>query len=118
MTTAIVWPSPATVCVSLRDPPEVLSIHAPAKGATRPGSASSLPKSNFNPHSRARGVTLCLPENPESEPISIHTPMKEVTLDVAGGVDLDPISIHIPEGSDATVPRIPSPRFRFQSTLP
>ena len=78
----------------------LISIHAPARGATRSGSASGERLRNFNPRSRegsddkeakefynsaisihapARGATRCWLSVLHSHPISIHAPARGAT---------------------------------------
>ena len=95
-----------------------ISIHAPAKGATRPLTRPSSSARYFNPRSR-EGSDSDHKDHDHRVFISIHAPVKGAT---DGGLHLGGtvrnISIHAPV-KGATQSEIDKlPEVKFQSTLP
>ena len=103
----------------------VISIHAPAKGATLIVLPIALEPLNFNPRSRegsdtftqlagygkfdisihapAKGATSSLTTNLIVSTISIHAPAKGATQIVSNDVDQEVISIHAPAKGATTI---------------
>ena len=119
----------------------VISIHAPAKGATRSSGSCSGACADFNPRSREGSDSICshrskcartfqstlprrerrftsLPIN-DSFTISIHAPAKGATIKPSAIPSDSIISIHAP-AKGATAPGVPEYNviIIFQSTLP
>ena len=82
-----------------------ISIHAPAKGATKQHRSTQPPNSYFNPRSREgsdQTIHLC---RVYILIISIHAPAKGATSEADEAVKLSHISIHAPaKGATRTVP--------------
>ena len=96
----------------------IISIHAPAKGATRMGRLLNQRAENFNPRSR-EGSDYCSGAYGKYSGISIHAPAMGATRLQNKGFQFEDISIHAPakgatRGRGADVDR----RCIFQSTLP
>ena len=116
-----------------------ISIHAPAKGATKYWCNYQSANAYFNPRSREGSDYNTTTEKMEYG-ISIHAPAKGATINTLGGYTICDISIHAPaKGAtqyisyllisplfQSTLPRRERPRFpspldelsKFQSTLP
>ena len=122
-----------------QDVQQIISIHAPAKGATLLNRAMHLFRFYFNPRSRegsdahgcdaccaviisihapAKGATICKNDLDTLVHISIHAPAKGATSDILAIRSDQVISIHAP-AKGATYSRTFSfPSSLFQSTLP
>ena len=97
-----------------------ISIHAPAKGATRISSTVTPVASYFNPRSREGSDGVCRAYAPEEGRFQSTLPRRERPYNRSGQLrDHRYFNPRSREGSDATFPR---PRLRrdtrFQSTLP
>ena len=92
----------------------LISIHAPARGATRSGSASGERLRNFNPRSREGSDDKEAKEFYNSA-ISIHAPARGATNPWKGVGELQNISIHAPaRGATSSETRSP---FRRQISI-
>ena len=75
--------------------PNLISIHAPARGATSSGYVR-LRRSLISIHAPARGATRSSRHTVAIRPISIHAPARGATDGIGAGVSLLDISIHAP----------------------
>ena len=95
----------------------IISIHAPARGATRYARFSIKRARNFNPRSREGSdvnniVSLC------NKFISIHAPARGATKVYADGCKIRKISIHAPARGATRSDQCCTGKNEFQSTLP
>ena len=120
---------------------DIVSIHAPAKGATWRGSWSPWSRYGFNPRSRegsdeaiesvdesgayvsihapAKGATAVRGTRRSTEQVSIHAPAKGATgLDITVEEYTDGFNPRSREGSDKEGNIRPYRKWQFQSTLP
>ena len=117
-----------------------ISIHTPAKGATRPGRRLYFPGPYFNPHTRegCDFITILSPTSTlgfqsthprrvrpymsdqlkRHSPISIHTPAKGATVIVSPPMFVLLISIHTPAKGATRILNPMQKVHKFQSTHP
>ena len=95
-----------------------ISIHAPAKGATKSENSQPCYHSHFNPRSREGSDAASTFAFTDLRLISIHAPAKGATLPCTGSVILCQISIHAPAKGATHRIRDLQRKDRFQSTLP
>ena len=96
-----------------------ISIHAPAKGATRRPFPSSSLQHKISIHAPAKGATIQNVHHRRGKQISIHAPAKGATS--RGEVVADTLQYFNPrsrEGSDLTITTFIPSLYLFQSTLP
>ena len=97
----------------------LISIHAPARGATRRISRISSQNLNFNPRSREGSDGPHYRDDVYEAVISIHAPARGATWRDCGSDRSMEISIHAPaRGATAMIWSISLIRRKFQSTLP
>ena len=95
-----------------------ISIHAPAKGATRCQSGCNFPSENFNPRSR-EGSDFSDKKTPLlSKAISIHAPAKGATFKYFAVFFSVKFQSTLPRRERQNILRITSIILLFQSTLP
>ena len=95
-----------------------ISIHAPAKGATFEPLPFFVSHCYFNPRSR-EGSDIKPSASPTDSDISIHAPAKGATLNEMSSPFVDWISIHAPaKGATKRFRKEIMDDFIFQSTLP
>ena len=94
-----------------------ISIHAPAKGATKCNICKRAGAKDFNPRSR-EGSDLSCSCKCFSMSISIHAPAKGATLFFRAFFCAYIISIHAPAKGATYVSQIQEYIQKFQSTLP
>ena len=73
-----------------------ISIHAPAKGATKHGDPTQPSEIDISIHAPAKGATIMQASVHKKTSISIHAPAKGATLTQFFQSDLTRISIHAP----------------------
>ena len=96
---------------------EVISIHAPTRGATSLKATEYKLSIDFNPRSHERSDNY-IPDEFKSYIISIHAPTRGATVFRRAERNSCRISIHAPTRG-ATIPNIDIPDVAgFQSTLP
>ena len=95
----------------------VISIHAPAKGATIQR-AEEARRYYISIHAPAKGATLTVTVYHLFVSISIHAPAKGATRAYVDDVKLTHISIHAPAKGATLCIFIPAGQSLFQSTLP
>ena len=95
----------------------IISIHAPARGATPPGYTECTTTGNFNPRSRegSDGLYILLLK---SFRISIHAPARGATGDAVRKQIQATISIHAPARGATAQSHPMKLSHKFQSTLP
>ena len=101
-----------------RSPPNGISIHAPAKGATKIRLFSDKFRWYFNPRSREGSDARRIPRHGRNGRISIHAPVKGATLSIRPHAPAAFISIHAPVKGATLVICTYIPFVKFQSTLP
>ena len=94
-----------------------ISIHAPARGATKYSYAKTVAQA-ISIHAPARGATRFLYFNISSAEISIHAPARGATNLILESPTSSPISIHAPARGATAVDAVPLVDTQFQSTLP
>ena len=97
--------------------PWEISIHAPAKGATRLPMRSSTSRYNFNPRSR-EGSDFTTSIGIPNRSISIHAPAKGATAGKWGNNPARKISIHATAKGATVRHKAGTQALQFQSTLP
>ena len=97
----------------------VVSIHAPARGATRNEGGLLSEPSSFDPRSRT-GSDVGQPQiSRMPDAVSIHAPARGATASLVRKASPADVSIHAPaRGATFIMMRPPAGRRRFQSTLP
>ena len=96
----------------------VISIHAPARGATRQHKTGRRIWINFNPRSREGSDIDTAFDHMIRFNISIHAPARGATFAGISTVPRSHISIHAPARGATPVCATPLTGARFQSTLP
>ena len=118
----------------------IISIHAPARGATRSCRSGLTRSGNFNPrpreggdlneigqscklskisiHAPARGATQFCPDCEKPIQISIHAPARGATRPLLLGLTFGAISIHAPARGATLVAHPRKTDGKFQSTPP
>ena len=95
-----------------------ISIHAPARGATLRRQRILIPRCHFNPRSREGSDFPQVAPGYYFPHISIHAPARGATLPVFQLFGRSLISIHAPARGATLLALVQSPNHIFQSTLP
>ena len=98
--------------------PRSISIHAPARGATILREAAEQLCRDFNPRSRTGSDPFALRPCPIGSHISIHAPARGATYVIQGIEEALRISIHAPARGATDIEHIDHTAVEFQSTLP
>ena len=95
-----------------------VSIHAPARGATRASSAQARPRSSFNPRAREGRDPALTAAAWACSWVSIHAPARGATRRVLVNLGYVAVSIHAPARGATRLDPVRGRGMKFQSTRP